>query len=573
MRLLATLGCALALAGAAQAARAADIIDYAVSPVMKKDALAAVEVRMAFAADADGQTRLALPQAWGGGEKLWRFVSELKIEGAQSVAEDGPGVRVIRSAPGAALKVSYRIANPQAADPAVGGPDFGEPIIRPDWAYLIGQTVFADIDGRSDRPARMRLEAPAGWKVASDLEQLDLMGVTPKAIEESTTLMAPDLRVLTRMDQGAPVRIALRGAYHFKDEDFADLTFKVVQAERAFWKARPKPFLITVGPLANSGGGSSFRGTNLIDSFAVISTANLELDTLRVLLTHEYFHTWNSTELGGLMEGEREPEGYWFSEGWTDFYARRLALRAGLIDLDGFAASWNDALAEYASSGVRTTPNSGIAAGFWSNPEMNKLPYDRGALLAALLDYRIREHSGGKADMDTVMFAQRKLAMARSKAPSDDAAQLFPQAVSQATGLDVKPEIERHAIAGQPIVLPAETFGGGCITVRTLDIPAFDRGFDGEKSAETGLITGVDPDGPAYAAGLRDGFKRVGREGGKDGDSRVEIGYRVVDGAGVERLIKYRPAGKARITLQELAIPSGLTRDARAACARQVAGG
>jgi predicted metalloprotease with PDZ domain len=572
MRLLATFGCVLAMSGAAQAAPRAASVDYALSPVMHEGALVAFEVRMRFAADADGSTRLTLPREWGGGEKLWRFISELKVQGAQAVTEEGPAVRIIHSRPSAPISLSYRIANPQPTDPAAGGLDFGEPVIRPSWAYLIGHTVFADVDGRGDQPARMSLHAPSGWKVASDLQQLGQIGATPNNIEESATLMAPDLRVLTRMDHGAAVRIALRGSYQFKDEDFADLTIRIVEAERAFWKARPKPFLVTVGGFAPGSAGSSFRGTNLTDAFAVISTSHLELDILRVLLTHEYFHVWNSRELGGLREGPTEPEGYWFSEGWTDFYARRLALRAGLIDLDGFVASWNDALAEYASSGVRTAKNDEIAAGFWSNPEMNKLPYDRGALLAALLDREIRERSGGKADMDAVMFAQQRLAAGRGKTASEDAAQLFPQAMREAVGLDVSPEIRRYVTDGRPVILPADAFGG-CIRVRTLDIPAFDRGFDATKSAETGLIAGVDPAGPAYAAGLRDGFRRIGREGGRDGDSRVEIGYRVVDASGAERLIRYRPEGKARITLQELVAAPDPGPSGRAACTRQVAGG
>jgi predicted metalloprotease with PDZ domain len=572
MRLLATLGCLLALAGAARAAPAPGGVDYSLSPVMEQGALAAFEVRMRFAADADGETRLTLPQEWGGGEKLWRFVSGLRIAGATSVTEDGPAVRLIRSRPGTSIEVSYRLANPQPTDPPVNGKDFAEPIVRPDWAYLIGYTAFADVDGRGAQPARVSLQAPPGWKVATDLAQLEQSGATADTVQQSATLMAPDLRVLTRMDQGAPVRVAIRGHFGFKDEDFADLAFKVVQAERAFWKARPKPFLVTVGPFAPVASGSSFRGTNLVDSFGVISTANLELDTLRVLLAHEYFHTWNSTELGGLAQGPKEPEGYWFSEGFTDFYARRLALRAGLVDLDGFVNAWNDGLAEYHSSGVRNTPNAEIAASFWSNPEMNRLPYGRGAVFAALMERRLREATAGRRDMDQVMFEMQRLAAAAPKAQEGSAADLFAPAVRAVAGIDAGPEIERYMVRGETLLLPEDAFGG-CIKVRTLDLPVFDRGFDGTKSAETGVIAGVDPDGPAYAAGLRDGFKRIGREGGKDGDSRVEIGYRVVDASGAERLIRYRPEGRSRMSLQELAVTPGLGSGERSACARQVAGG
>ncbi|MGH1560899.1 hypothetical protein ACRAWD_30785 [Caulobacter segnis] len=46
----------------------------------------------------------------------------------------------------------------------------------------------------------------------------------------------------------------------------------------------------------------------------------------------------------------------WFVEGFTDFYARRLALRSGLHNKADFAAGWNQALLAYA-----TSPSSAIA--------------------------------------------------------------------------------------------------------------------------------------------------------------------------------------------------------------------
>ena len=71
MRLLATFGCLLAFGTAAQAAPNDLGVDYSLAPVMDHGALAAMEVRMSFAADADGETQLTLPTEWGGGEKLW----------------------------------------------------------------------------------------------------------------------------------------------------------------------------------------------------------------------------------------------------------------------------------------------------------------------------------------------------------------------------------------------------------------------------------------------------------------------------------------------------------------------
>jgi len=548
-------------------------VAYRLAPVMEPGALAALKVEMRFAADADGETRLELPKEWGGGEKLWRFVHDLQVSGAASVFEAAPETRVIKAPAGVDLTVSYTVSNPQAADPGVDGSNFSEPIIRPDWLYVIGDTIFAQVEGREQAAASFAWAGtPAGWTYVSDLEQLKDGRGKVNDVVHSLILAAPDLKVETRRTGGAPVRVAVRGAYGFDQKTFSDLVVRIVAAERDFWKGGKTPFLVTLAPLANKAGATSLRGTNLEDGFAVIATPNTPLEMYRVLLTHEYFHTWNPVQVGGLVDGPQEPKDYWASEGFTDFYARRLALRYGLIDLQGFADAWNEALARYWSSGVNTTPNARMVETFWADEALHKLPYDRGSLLAVLFDKRIRDASGGKRSMDDVMFAMRDLAGSTPKTQYGAVAGLFPIAAKQAAGLDFSPEMSRYVERGEPVLLPADAFGG-CITVKTLDLPAFDRGFDGAKSAETGIISGVDPAGPAFAAGMRDGFKRVGREGGKDGDSRVEIGYRVIDASGQERLIRYRPEGKTRTTLQELEVASGLSAEAQAGCARAVAGG
>jgi predicted metalloprotease with PDZ domain len=131
--------------------------------------------------------------------------------------------------------------------------------------------------------------------------------------------------------------------------------------------------------------------------------------------------------------------------------------------------------------------------------------------------------------------------------------------------------VARCVEKGELILLPADTFGP-CGTVATLDLAEFTRGFDSEKTAASGnVITGIDPDGPAYAAGMRDGMKIIKREAGKPGDSRVELVYRVNDN-GTERTIRYKPEGKKRVTLQELQLTANLDAAARAACVARIGG-
>ena len=178
----------------------------------------------------------------------------------------------------------------------------------------------------------------AGWKVASSFS------VEPEEASDATTtihdfcqavFLAGELRLLRRDIHGAPLWIAIAGTdWGFTDEAFADTAAKVVAAQRGFFADYAWPyFLISVIPVGRYNPRSTSKGgTGLTNSFAIFMTpkTGLALDEdgrgVPWLLSHELFHLWN-----GHRYRLEEPDqlGYWFSEGFTDYYARRLLLRAG----------------------------------------------------------------------------------------------------------------------------------------------------------------------------------------------------------------------------------------------------
>jgi predicted metalloprotease with PDZ domain len=543
---------ALALFGGTASAQSASPVGYAVAPVMEGGALAGLAVEIRFAGDADGETLLRLPGQWAGTDSLWKQVDELRVEGAASVRDDGGGTRVLTHAAGAPLVVRYRVRSGYTANPAFAYHK-ALPIILPGWFFFHGEGVFAMPDGRAEAPATFAWRGfPAGWTIASDLDHLE--GARPGTandVVESAAIGGPDLVVLRRQVGGATLRVAIRGEWDFTPEAFADAVAAVMEAEHALWGDPGSPFVVTMAPLGGEGASYSYTGTGRGDAFSVASTPRFSLAEATRFLAHEYMHTWLAAQVGGGT-ANGEARGFWFSEGWTDFYAGRALLRAGRWTPADFAADLNRVLLRHANSPVRQAPNSVIPERFWTDPHVNQLPYDRGHLLALLLDYQIRRHTRGRADMDDVMLAQRTLARGDAQAGrSVDAGTLFPLAVRQAVGMDVAAELARHVERGEPVLLPADLFGA-CARVETVTQPDFHRGFDIEATEAAGLvITGLDPTSPAYAAGLREGMRIVGRDGGVIGDAGVELVYRV-DDAGTERVIRYLPQGKGRVTLQRV---------------------
>jgi predicted metalloprotease with PDZ domain len=270
-----------------------------------------------------------------------------------------------------------------------------------------------------------------------------------------------------------------------------------------------------------------------------------------------------------MYDGDQERAAYWFSEGFTDFYAWRLMLRSGEYDPKTFAGIWNDMLLAYANSPAKGAPGSKIVEGFWKDRAIEKLPYQRGAILAAKWDRELRDRSGGRTGLDDVM---RAMALrAKSLGPkSPKAPDLFVD-VAGAFGLDVKADVAAVIEQGGPALLPPNAFGA-CLPVSTITIPAFDYGFDIEATRKANTITGLREDSRAYAAGLRDGMTYLKRESGAPGDSRVPLSLRVKDN-GAERVITYRPAGPANITLQELAVAGDVSQADRRRCVGEAAGG
>jgi predicted metalloprotease with PDZ domain len=136
------------------------------------------------------------------------------------------------------------------------------------------------------------------------------------------------------------------------------------------------------------------------------------------LVSHEFFHAWNVRRLRpeALTEYDYENETYtrelWLAEGLTSYYDNLLLLRSGLITVDEYFA-----LLAVEFHGYETTPGKDVrsaeAASFdaWikqykkdANTVNSVVSYYRkGSVLGFVMDSVIRNESGGKSSLDTLM--------------------------------------------------------------------------------------------------------------------------------------------------------------------------
>jgi predicted metalloprotease with PDZ domain len=307
----------------------------------------------------------------------------------------------------------------------------------------------------------------------------------------------------------------------------------------------------------------SVGGTGLSDAFAFFATPNVDEAPITRTLAHESFHTWIPGEIGGMPE-ENEAASYWFSEGLTDFYTGRMLVRSGLWTPQQFADDLNQMLTAYAQSPVREAPNTRIAADFWSDQQVQQLPYQRGRFLMTIWDARLRAEG---RSLDQAVLEMRARATAGDPLK---AIEMLP-VVLDGMGLDIRADIATYAEAGAGVLLPNDVFAP-CGQVLTRDMPVFDPGFDvAAMRTNDGVISGVDPGMPAYAAGLRDGMVFLRQQSGHVGDAEQQLVLVVRDGE-QERTISYFPRGRGAYALQRLEIDPALEGERLAQC-RAVLGG
>ncbi|MBO9709599.1 MAG: hypothetical protein J7521_15450 [Caulobacter sp.] len=518
-------------------------ITYEVSPRLSGQDLIGLGVTITFNADADGETRLELPDKWMGRTELWRNLSDLTVEGADSVVEDSPGARMIRARPGRRLVLRYTVNATLPHEPRQSDGYPSKPWLRPSWFYADGPSVMVIVEGREDSPVRFQWSKawPKAFTLASNLE--DGQDADPR---DSVLIGGRDLRIV----RSGPVRVALRGTYPFADVDFASALDAIVRAERDFFGDVPDtPFLVTAQSLAIDDGGT-FSGTGKHQGFAMTLTPNLSLDEVRVLLAHEIFHTWNPSRLGKVIG----PQGYWFSEGFTDFYARRLMMRQRQVTPQAFLDAWNETLLRYGTSPIIAMPGEEAAAKFWSGSGEDRLAYQRGALLAAIWDQRLRA-SG--SSLDAVLHAQAALHARSSDTPLPLA---FVEA-AKAQGLDVAPDIKAHIDRGQPIRLPPDAFAP-CARVEDVVVPTFDLGFEPQvDGAGVRTVTRLRPDSPAARAGLHEGAVIVSKRRGVNGDATQPYDLIVREGEGPEHAVSFLPQGSGEAHYQHLVLTPEASRN------------
>ena len=201
----------------------------------------------------------------------------------------------------------------------------------------------------------------------------------------------------------------------FTDQDIFQLLKETITSQNKFWNdPRGGNFSVSLVPTYEtwySVGGSGFS-TSFI-SFAS-NNKKVTFNHMRWLYNHELLHKW----IGRTILNENEVEQYWFSEGFTDYYAYKLQLKYGYIQVDEYIDIFNkEIIRPHYQDPVKNVPNSQLTfQEYWSNyAKYQKLPYRRGLLYAFLIDNQIKEASNNTKSLDNLMHELLGLALKDKK--------------------------------------------------------------------------------------------------------------------------------------------------------------
>lgn len=479
-----------------------------------------VEVEAVYPTDGKRQVELMMP-IWTPGSYLAREFAR-HVENVVAKGPNGGVVSIRKSRKNrwvadagslSSITVTYRVYCREMS-------------VRTNWvdaglAVLNGAPTFITLVGAYQRPHEVRLELPSSW--TSSTTSLD-----PAPGGQRHRYVAPDYDTLvdSPIVAGSPdireftvggkrhllVTEGAEGVWNI-DRAVADVQ-KVVQAAERVWGTLPYERYVFFNMLTANSGGLEHKGS------AMLMTPRWQTATRRgyvawlSLVGHEFFHAWNvkrlrPVELGPFdYENEVYTTGLWVAEGFTDYYGDLLVHRAGLSSQEEYLSALSDQI-----QSLQSTPGRLVQAAEASSfdtwikqyrPDENSVNtaisyYVKGAVLAFLLDARLRAATNGSSSLDHGMRAlyqrfsgERGYSREELRQTLQDAGDLqlgpwFQRVLETTEELDYQPALEWF---GLRFSAPSKAAGRGWLGLGT-------RTVNGRL-----VVSQVRRDTPGYSAGF-----------------------------------------------------------------------
>ncbi|MDT7780606.1 MAG: hypothetical protein QOC99_3118 [Acidobacteriota bacterium] len=414
-------------------------------------------------------------------------------------------------------------------------------------ANFNGGSVFVYVVGHKQDPVSLKIGAPAGWKIINGYstapDQSEFQFPNYDILIDTPTEIAPDFTVQSFEVNGKSYRVVVHsfGGEGGNRDELIKAVEKIVRAETALMPApdyAQYTFLFHFDPKSRRGDGMEH-----LNSTQIIETGALaERDVLESAVStaaHEFFHVWNVKRMRPVGLGPWDftrpvvTRGLWIAEGFTNYYGKLSARRAGVWDDEQLYKSYAAAI-----GGIENAPGSrqtsaveaSILAPFIDRSTSDQRTnlsdtvvsyYPKGETLAIALDLLIRGRSKGRASLDEVM--RRGYEEFYLKSANDSyylkgrgyTVEDFQRLASEVAGFDLSDFFTRHVYGVEP---PPYDEALSYVGLRLVRAPE-ERGASNAgltiaagDTPQQARITAVQTTSPAEVAGLKPGdvLDRVG---------------------------------------------------------------
>jgi predicted metalloprotease with PDZ domain len=432
--------------------------------------------------------------------------------------------------------------------------------VEADFAMINGAPTFMTLVGGLQRPHEIVIEPARAWR-ASMTSLAPLPG-------GSHRYRAADFDELV----DSPILIGNPAVYEFTVDDkkhylanigesgvfdggkaAKDLE-AIVREQRRFWGSLPYDRYIVMNVLTAvpgqiAGGGLEHKNSTLLIAGRWATRTRQSYLAWLELASHEMFHAWNvkrlrPVELGPFdYENENFTRSLWLVEGVTDYYGELLVHRAGLSTAVEYLDALSNKIEEVQTTPGRTVQSAELASqDAWikyyrpdeNSPNSSVSYYSKGAVLAFVLDAKIRKATAGAKTLDDVMrAAYQKFSGSRGYTPDE-----FRAVAEQVAGASLG-SFWDAAIEGTAEVDYSEALDLLGLRFRPVTAPQPARAWLGATTRNDAgrlVVSQVRRDGPAAAAGLN-----------VDDEILAIDDFRVRADQLVQRLDQYKPGDRVRL--------------------------
>jgi predicted metalloprotease with PDZ domain len=291
-------------------------------------------------------------------------------------------------------------------------------------AFLCNTGIFIYPDKMIDQPSTIHLVPYKGWtKVSTSLPMVNNDVFTRRSSNYDILFDSPiemgNQDIFGFNASGVKYEVAMVGGGNYDKDRLTKDIAKIVEQETAVFGENPnKYYLFLVHNYLRGGGGLEHLSSTTLGASRDNYSTEAGYKNFLSLVAHEHFHLWNVKRLRPIALGpfDYDKENYttdlWIAEGFTAYYQNTILRHANLTTAEYcLNALAGDINVIENQPGAKVQPLAEASFDAWIKayrPNENSYNstisyYDKGAVVAMLLDLEIINNSNGRHSLDDVM--------------------------------------------------------------------------------------------------------------------------------------------------------------------------